>query len=371
MKLNSTLIVIVYMWCALLYYVVDAARPILFITMVSLSALAAYLTAKSGKSKITLRKTMAVFFVFCFVGVVVVGLLNQTFTVFSLYILTIPMMSYYIRNRWLNVKYLKVSFYSMSALFLLYYISNRTFEGMFESMSINYVSVVMIFNISLIYFVQRFKGDKPSIGPAIVAVVFSVMALGRSGMLTSGLILAAVLWANWSTMSIIKRYSLLIFSFIPLVFAVMTYIGTILALVSSSSYLTKFQDQGFESGARERLLEEYIDHMEGANIWLGYNFEEHPEFIHFGLNPHNSYLRGHYRMGVFFFIFLYLMLKGGFKLFKKDKFLAILLLALLLRSWTDMVIFLTPYDLIPFLLVGHGFFYKKQPRSIIIQNSTL
>src|SRR5690606_31786408 len=103
-------------------------------------------------------------------------------------------------------------------------------------------------------------------------------------------------------------------------------------------------ERGIDSPSRDILKREYFENLDLKNILLGFNYQNNTWFIHYGLNPHNSFIRLHYYFGILFFPIVGVLLVSLYKLLKIDFMLFICLSVILLRSYTDSVLFLLLYD---------------------------
>src|SRR5690606_6609913 len=138
--------------------------------------------------------------------------------------------------------------------------------------------------------------------------------------------------------------------------------------LSHMDYLIRFMEKGVDSPARDILKDEYLNQMKDmSNLLLGYNYHESTYYFkEMGYNPHNSYIRLHHYFGFLFFLIIPVLLFALYKLFKKSFILFICLLVILVRSYTDTVIFLTLYDFVVLALVYIAFFVEIPRRKKLL-----
>ncbi|WP_461764512.1 hypothetical protein [Myroides sp. LJL110] len=234
--------------------------------------------------------------------------------------------------------------------------------GIFYEMSVNYVSVVMIMNVVVVNSIERIQKEKISIMPSILALLFSLLAMGRAGILCTFLLVCNSLYFSWNSYTRNQKIGLFILLLIPIVFVVLFKGDMLVDYISNLSVLERFDERGMVSPSRDILKKEYLDNLDIRNILLGYNFIDNQWFIHYGQNPHNSYMRLHHFFGFCFLIVIGFILKQVVQLFKIDKFLCIMALVIFLRSWTDSVLFLTVYDFVVIYLLLIPIYYKKEIR---------
>lgn len=357
---------------AFLYYLVgiDVIRGGFYLGILGISfAAILYSSQQADGIKVNLGP-VTFFYVLLIVGFII-EILNGIFSPFLLYILAAPSLAYFILNSRFNLKILSLPIYIISAVFFLYFLFNQTLIGVFPNISTNYVSVVMIMNVVLLNALEKRQGQKVTIHYSILALFFSVLALGRAGMICSFLLLLNAIWINWRFFSKTKKIAFWFVLIAPALAIVTIQWEEIIPLLTQVEFFEKFVTRGIDSPARDILQREYWEHMNIINLFTGYNFEHNQWFIHYGLNPHNSYIRLHYYLGALFFIIVPIIIWAGVKLLKENKFIFVLFFAILLRAWTDIALFLTLYDFVLVLLVLIAFkkrqyFYpvKRRPESV-------
>jgi len=119
--------------------------------------------------------------------------------------------------------------------------------------------------------------------------------------------------------------------------------------------LQRFDQRGFDSYERSLFLEGYIEKLNFATIFLGVNSNQSPFTLIDG-NFHNSFLLGHSNFGILFIILLlfliYYLTKNSFS----NIYLVGLASVLLLRSYTDTIMFIGHLDFVLFVIL-----YKMKP----------
>ncbi len=342
-----------------LYYVVgDSLRLVLF----PLVMLICFLSLGNINAVDSfLRSKWIIYFIVMFFGVVLIQVTSGNFTPFVLYILAAPVMAHFFINKVFDTKKIKIPFYLAIAFMAVHFARFRTMEGIFSEMSPNYVSVVLIMNASVLAIVQYRQREKVRIVPAILTVLFSILAFGRSGIGCSLVLLAAVFLINWSAMTKVKKYLVLASFIIPFIVVVIAQGQYLLNMIYGISFFKKFSDNGLDSPARDILMREYFVHLNKNDLfyYIGYNYGKNPWFLHYGLNPHNSYIRLHHYFGVFFFLIVPTLIISFLKLLYSNRFYALILLAILLRAYTDTVLFLSLYDFLVISLIFMTFKKKK------------
>lgn len=285
-------------------------------------------------------------FLLVFVLVFFIQLFNATLTPFVFYIISTPLLTLFVLNNKFNTRLLKIPLYVSATVFSVYFVQHRTLQGIYEAVSHNYVSVVMIMNVVLINMIEVRQKEKVSIMPSIICLFFSLLAVGRSGILSSTLLFLNVLSARWLSFSKGVKWGVFLLVFLPLIGLVVYNIELIVKFGEGLTVMEKFSERGIESNSRGIILNEYLSNMSLENILLGYNYSNNYWFQHYGLNPHNSYIRLHHYFGALFFVVMFFILKNLFKLFKINRFLAGCAFVILLRAFTDTLLFQYIYDFV-------------------------
>jgi len=270
-----------------------------------------------------------------------------------------PSLAYFIFKNAFNTKLIKIPVLLFSLYFIFTYLLRGSLEVAFIQMSVNYVSVVMIMNIALVSFIEKRQGVSVSIWPALVGFFLALLAQGRAGILVTLFLVLNVLFMHWRGLkSSIKLISAVIF-ISGLVIFILSQIDTILLVIENIEFLERFSKKGVDSPSRDILKREYFSHMNTENIILGYNYQNNHWFKHYGGNPHNSYIRLHHYFGFFFFLIVPLIIIALVRLLFRNVFICGLFFAVLLRAYTDTVLFLTLYDFMVILLFYYSFNYMK------------
>ena len=344
-SLNSYFLVLYLLMAFAYYFVGTGIRAILFPSVFFLSIVVYLLSSTNSKGQIFISKKIYGFIVlFCIVFVTQV--INLTISPFIFYLISTPCMSFFILKSKFNVRIIKIPLYIFSLFFIVYFIKNRTLMGVFPEMSWNYVSVVMIMNTIIVYLIEKNERLKISFTPAFLCLLTSLLATGRSGILCSLLLFLFVLHYKWKYISLAKKWMLFFLLLLPFISIIIYNINTIIQFFGHLTIMEKFTERGIDSPSRGIMIREYLANLSLKNILLGYNFNNNYWFIHYGLNPHNSYIRLHYYFGISFFVVVSFILYYSKKLFKSDKLLFGFVIVILIRAYTDTVLFQYIYDFV-------------------------
>lgn len=260
----------------------------------------------------------------------------------------------------LNHKIVSISFMINVFYFIVNIILGRSPDDLFVGFSRNNIIVLMVLHSILFYISMYQNSIKLKYYPAIITVVLSFWAIGRSGIIVSFLLLLII--TIYNQLKEKGRISNIIYI-------------TILILLTYSVVTTFFYDDllkvalerttrlGIGDNNREGIIEEYFYNVKnslGSFFW-GVPIYDNFIFSIYGFNLHNSYLRLHAYHGLFgVLILITLILKSVYKYIKKKEYLFLgLLLVLLVRMSTDIVAFHGPYDPLIYFFVLNSYFLKE------------
>ncbi|MBP3366695.1 MAG: O-antigen ligase family protein [Treponema sp.] len=240
----------------------------------------------------------------------------------------------------------------------LFYIRDRSFVNVFADQSVNYVSIMMILSLFPIYISQYQNGLKRSnYGVICISIFFSVLALGRGGILSCILLLFLTIYYRIFNEKL-KRNAILMVMVVMVGIIFMGLLAVILPRLLG--HLPGFQEKGMDSNGRLLVW----------GIWLAKNFSSAKGII-FGENVisnipdvfphlHNSYLMFYADYGLIGFLFcIFCLIKLGAFLHKTNTSLFSLFFVFCFRAFTDVVFgnFYGDFFLFYFIII---YFYKSK-----------
>lgn len=366
----NTILLMVYMLCALLYYFFDSVIRYSLFGAVSLIALYAFFsrTPTQAINRLITKSNFVVISVVTTIFVGIIEIYNKTTSPFILYIITAPLFAYFVVTNRFNSKYITLQIYFILFLFFTYYALSRNFDGLFSGISANYISVVLIMNISILQLIQSRQKESLSLIIPFLSLILTVFATGRSGILILTAIFINTLLYEWRGMGKKKRITIALTMIILPMLLVIANWDAIVEIFNTASVFEKFQKDGLVSYSRNIITNEYLDNINWETAIFGYNFSDNYWFIHYGQNPHNSFIRLHHFAGILFVPLLLIISIAIIRLaIKKKFFVALLLLAIMVRAWTDSILFLSIYDFVWMSLVLASFKSKQQRNTITCQ----
>lgn len=281
-----------------------------------------------------------------------------------IYFLFFPLIASFYKEKYIGYK---VHLF-MLLLFLVFIIIQMLrgygFNEMMHGRSRNMVGFYY-FQYTIFYYIEKYRYTKKiEFWPAILSLIISFLAIGRSNIIVSILLLFVILIykLNKANFSSKLKYSIISVFFLTIIFLMKNAVFS--AIVYS---FQRFQKVGIKSGPREWIAEIYLNKMKSSidNFIIGFPLD-HEAFELFDYNLHNSFFSLHYFFGGFALIIVYLFFKTIF--FKKGKLIYKSFLCLLLiRGITDQVYFINFNDIIIFYL----FYLINEKNSLIVDTTDI
>ena len=211
----------------------------------------------------------------------------------------------------------------------------------------NHISVLFLFMASFVL-IATGPRSKAAILTCAMTLVVAVVAIGRSGIVASLLLLAGVGLSQWNWRSIARLGVVALALGVRYVVA-----GEMQLLPEKAITFEKFQNE-IGRDPRVYILRRYFSELSIGALISGFKTHEHAR-VAGTLTLHNSYLALHFRFGALGLLLaaatVLLAFRGLFSKVHRVQLSAFVLLALLVRGMTD-VIFL-PNGLFDFILIYH------------------
>lgn len=277
-------------------------------------------------------------------------------------------------NYKLDYTLIKISF-MFYLIFFLFHMPKGINYRIFPGYSRNYYSVIMIYHCVLLYITGVENKIRIRLLPALATFIISVWAIGRGGIITSGILLTVVLieyikndyyLANHNR-SFILRIQGLVF--------LLMILGLYIFFFASNDILYKYFERLATHGVTDRsrviILEKYIYLLRTSfwNILFGGPIRNNYFSEVWNTNLHNSFARLHAFYGLLGVITLVKLLIGFVRNhWRRNKFYIALFCIMLLRMSTDSIAFNGMFDpLIYYFLLNH---YFKRERGDLIEKSS-
>jgi len=196
----------------------------------------------------------------------------------------------------------------------------------------NLISIHIIFLTTLYYFIASIDERNISITPALICFIITILAGGRSGVLSSAILLAVVFLYSSHGSSIIR----------------VTIILSVISLVAfnyTASLLDFFTVAG--SDIRFSFIADYFLNYNASYLVTGFDVKNAEFLSEFNGNPHNSYLNFLSSFGFGAILFLFITVFSSFLLILRKNYFPILIITpFMIRMFTDSGLFMSTYDLL-------------------------
>lgn len=351
-----------------LYLSSSSIRPFITFSLILIS-FASLIFARSVNFKIKPNYPVIIFLsILCFL-LLFIQPFSSNLHYHPIFIFPATAFAYFILHSRFNTKILYSSILILFIFFSFQILSGQDPNKIFPELSRNYISIILIANVSILYIIEWKQSRRILLWPAVVTLIISVVSIGRAGILSSSFLLAALLFVKYENFSVTKKILYAFIFILPFVCLTIFYSDFLIEKFYQIDYLKRITSMGLKDNARLLMINEYLENMNVKNLIFGYDYSSDPLFLRYKLNPHNSFIEFHHKTGIFFFPAILTLFMAGIKnLFSKNKMYSILLFVLLLRAFTDRFLFLSIYDYIFVLIILLSF---RRPNIKIMQNQSL
>jgi hypothetical protein len=221
----------------------------------------------------------------------------------------------------------------------------------------NGISWLMIASAATLYVVMVKEGRPISVLPALLTLVTSVWAIGRSGIVSSAVMVTGLLLITWrrsrSTVYLIGMASIVATLAFP------TVLDRIVETVGT--YFQYFGAKGLTADRRIEIFNHYTTGLNLRGLLFGVDWLSDDVMHRFNYNLHNSYLSFHARIGAASLVFVGMAMMALIRHAVTTPLYSVLLFAVMLRAFTDTDLFFTSFDFLPYYLVTAAFTSSLAP----------
>lgn len=244
-----------------------------------------------------------------------------------------------------------IPFYGLSAYFLLLILSRVAPEFTLEFSSVNGISIVMLAACISLYIVLSINNKNNNIDliPAVITVVISIWAIGRSGIISSILILSGLLFVRLRAK---PKYIYVVIACLLLTYFIIHYLNVRIAeYVDVEKAINYALARETWNAERNEIWANYFNNLDLFSIIFGMDVFQNAYMSIWDYNYHNSLITLHSYTGLMGLIVMILILFSLYRYCRTNHVYFILLLAIMLRMQTDSCNFITLYDFIPFFFI--------------------
>lgn len=218
----------------------------------------------------------------------------------------------------------------------------------------NLISVLVISCLMVLVFLNRHGKAAIPLIPALIYVIVSIAAGGRSGIITSLIIFLAMLFNSYNLrVTGIKKiigYSAIITLAVATIFI---YLEDLMN--TATIMMPYFVTKGFQDEARTYMILSYLQKITPLSLIFGVDLESIHFLTQFNYNPHNSYIKLHAVLGMVSFLFyiplVYYLIR---ELLDRHVVYVICIVAYLFRIGTDSVVGSNVLSFVFLLLILYG-----------------
>lgn len=223
----------------------------------------------------------------------------------------------------------------------------------------NIVSTIVIF-MQLLYSMSYFNYTKKlPIVTSLITLLICILSFGRTGVVLGFLIFLLSVYSNILNKSLVFKTSIL--GLIMFIISILGYYQSVIfdIVVSKTNF-----EQGLDS-PRTVMREEYLNQLNWSSILTGVDLSTLPSVVAFGINPHNSFIYGHYLFGVLYLFYMlslfWFLIMFLFQI--KNKIIPItLLLIYLIKAFFDKVALLDVGDVVFYFILFSIYFQSIENR---------
>lgn len=251
-----------------------------------------------------------------------------------------------------------IPFYGLSAFFIMSIVNGVVPDVALKYSSFNGISVLMLVACISLYIIKNINSDKIDLTCAVIAVIISIWAIGRSGIISSFVLLFGLL--------LIKIKSKPKYFYIVASFSIITF----LVFIKRSEFLTQYinvQDaieyalnKESLTSNRAEIWGNYFNNLDVVSIIFGTDAYKDLYMSDWHQNYHSSYVNLHALAGLMGLVIMGLILISLGRLLKHNRIFFVLFFAISLRMSTDICNFFTLFDFIPFFFIFYSITYSQE-----------
>ena len=230
-------------------------------------------------------------------------------------------------------------------------------EIMKEGSSYNYISVVVLFYLLLLNFVQIENGKELEFIPGLLFLIVCIFSYGRGGIVTALIYCGSVFFAKAYYYRTKKE---MYAAGLGLVIATIFMMRRHLSSLTRSGLLNKFFLYGFDSNGRMGIWAQFLSTCKRSfgDFILGGD----PRTLEYAdYNMHNSYLQLYASLGLFLTVFLvaFFMKRITGYIHNREAWMLVIAVSFIARSMTDKIMFRGYNEIIFYILLFYGSTMRK------------
>jgi hypothetical protein len=254
-------------------------------------------------------------------------------------------------------------FYLLAVIFILLILTGFNPDENLTVVSHNGISMLIIIACITIYLVNFLIGKDIVLLPAVLTLIISIWASGRSGILSSFVLLLGLTLIRYKinlrlSFLIGGGICALIYYFLDSI--IMNTIDMPFFTKAATLYLNKTSEGGPD--VRVDIWQNYFNNLDFYRLIFGANVltDPWPEGEVLAYNYHNTFINLHLQTGFMGIATIFLFIVSLTKFLLKNQIFFVLFLSLSIRWFTDIGLYFESWDYLPFFftsmaLVGKNF----------------
>jgi hypothetical protein len=214
----------------------------------------------------------------------------------------------------------------------------------------NGISVHMLFVTVTIYIIYYLHNKTFPLLPAFLFLIISIWAIGRGGILTSGILLISLVLVKLKEIYNQRMTQLVALIGISFLLVNFSYVSTLfIKFVELERVIQDISSRTDQTGSRFVIIEQFFSESSIIDILVGQEIEQGSIGKEWGGNAHNSFLGLIIYSGLLGFIVFIAWIIINIKLFKIKFELGILMFVVFIRMMTEYVVWFSVFDYVIYL----------------------
>jgi len=258
-----------------------------------------------------------------------------------------------------------IVFYGLTGYFLSFMFAGvipGLIPGQNFACSFNAISMMMLVACIPLYITLSMENKQIDLKPALITVVISIWAIGRSGIISSCVLLLGLLFARLRAKPkaiFVVLISVIVSVSIAYVFRDVVYMFAMdHSILSNATSRFLASATGEVPNSRSGIWANYFNNLDISRVMFGVNVltDPWPDGELLAYNYHNSFINLHLQTGFMGLITLSLIIASFFKFYKTNTVFFILLLTVSMRWFTDIGMFFESWDFVMYFFI---FYYLR------------
>ena len=246
-----------------------------------------------------------------------------------------------------------IIFYALATYFLFQMIAGVDAVNVLKTTSLNGISMVMLIACASLYITVASEGRDVPLLPALLTLVISLWAVGRSGIFASALLLAGLVAVKLKAQ---KSYVLVLAMAAVVGYTIVSTWGFRVDATPFERATENYLLRASYPESRAVLWWNYYNNLDAFRVFFGVNVLEDPwpEGPVNEYNYHSSFIALHLQTGLMGLVTIGLLVLALIRSYRKNGVFFFVMLSVLLRWSTDFGMFFNVFDFVPYFFIFHA-----------------